>query len=135
MRLVAPKSRSFSRGLNLSLRQPWARTGSETGTAEKAAGLVGSAPPPSSTPAVALARQLLPLRVNSLRLTLTKIERMSSLAPPKTSGITAVGWIWAVSGSRKSATLTTTVPRSKGPASAGVTTTSESGAPWKGPAR
>ena len=64
--------------------------------------------------------QLVPLRVNSLRLTLTKIERMSSLAPPKTSGISATAWICAVSGSRLSATRTTTVPRSNGPASAGV---------------
>ena len=92
--------------------------------------MVGSAPPPLIAPAVAPLRQLVPLRVKSLRLTLTKIERMSSLAPPKTSGIASVcGWICAVSGSTKSGTRTTTMPRSKGPAIAGVTTASESGAP------
>ncbi len=53
-------------------------------------GCIGLAPPPLRTPAVAPLRQLVPLRVNSLRLTLRKIERMSSLVPPKTSGI-AVG--------------------------------------------
>ncbi len=69
-------------------------------------------------------------------LTLTAIERMSSLAPPKTSGIASeTTWIWADSGSTKSGTRTTTVPRSKGPATPGVTTASESGAPLYGPAR
>ena len=36
----------------------------------------------------------------------------------------------AVFGSTNSATLTTTVPRSKGPAVAGVITARDSGAPW-----
>src|SRR6476646_5807715 len=44
-------------------------------------------------------------------------------------------WLWAVSGSTLSATRTTTVPRSNGPATAGVIVTSESGAPLYGPAR
>ena len=56
---------------------------------------------------------------------------MLSWAPPKTSGIgseTAV--TCAVSGLTCSATRTTTVPRSNGPAVAGVTTARERGAPW-----
>ena len=102
-------------GLNLSFLQPVPWTGSETGKAEKAAGLVGSAPPPLSDPAVAILLQLVPLRVNSLRLTLTKIERMSSLAPPKTSGISATRLIWAVSGSTKSGDPDDDVAEVEGP--------------------
>ena len=129
-RLVAPNSRRLSLGRNFSRRQPFSWTGSETGKDENAAGLVGSAPPPFSAPAVANGEQLVPFRVNSFLLMFTATERMSSLAPPKTSGIALVAArIWAVSGSTKSGTLTTTVPRSKGPATAGVTTTSDTGAP------
>ena len=61
---------------------------------------------------------------------------MSSLTPPNTSGIgSETALIWAVSGLTLSATLTTTVPRSYGPATAGVMIASESGAPLYGPAR
>ena len=42
--------------------------------------------------------------------------------------VTAV--TWAVFGSTNSATLTTTVPRSNGPAVAGVITARDRGAPW-----
>ncbi len=74
--------------------------------------------------------QLVGLSVKSLRSMSTSTERMLSWAPPKTLGIgSETARIWAVSGSTNSATLTTTVPRSKGPAVAGVTTARERGAP------
>src|SRR3954447_13367550 len=61
---------------------------------------------------------------------------MSSLIPPRMFGITSeLAMIWVVSGSTLSAILITTVPRSYGPATAGVTTTIERGAPLYGPAR
>ena len=81
--------------------------------------------------AFAILSQLVGLMVNSCFDSSSAIERMLSCAPPKTSGIgseTAV--TWAVSGLTCKATLTTTVPRSNGPAVAGVTTARERGAPW-----
>src|ERR1700760_474145 len=64
------------------------------------------------------------------------IERMSSLTPPNTFGIGSdTALTWAVAGLTLSAARTTTVPRSNGPATAGVTTASESGAPLYGPER
>ena len=87
-------------------------------------------------PLVAFAAQFVGLSMNLLRSTLTSIERMSSLTPPKTLGIgSETALIWAVSGFTLSATRTTTVPRSNGPADGGVITAIESGAPSYGPAR
>ncbi len=75
--------------------------------------------------------QLVGLRVKFGRSIFRSTERMLSWAPPKTCGIgSETAWIWAVSGSTNRATLTTTVPRSNGPAVAGVTTARERGAPW-----
>jgi hypothetical protein len=88
------------------------------------------APPPNSQPPKPLAEQPVGLSENSCRSSSTAIERMSSVAPPYTCGIESdCALTWAVRGSTWSATLTTTVPRSNGPAVAGVTTARESGAP------
>src|SRR6201996_6674835 len=74
--------------------------------------------------------------MNFSRSTLTAIERTSSLTPPNTFGIGSdTALIWAVSGLTLSATRTTTVPRSNGPATAGVTMSIDSGAPLYGPDR
>ena len=87
-------------------------------------------------PAVAPAAQLVGLTMKLWRLTFTSIERMSSLTPPNTFGIgSETALIWAVIGLTFSATRTTTVPRSNGPETAGVTIASDSGAPLYGPAR
>src|ERR1700749_4274483 len=90
LRLWAPNRRSFRFGLKPRPSQPVAVTGLETGTAEKAAGLLGSAPPPKIDPVVAIGAQLVPLRVNSFALRLIATDLMSSLTPPKTSGIALV---------------------------------------------
>ena len=132
-RLVAlrpPSTLVASFGRNLSLRQAEVLKASTTGKALNADSVVGSEPPPRITPLVISFAQLVGLIVKLGLLVLTSIERMLSLAPPKTSGIGSdTGRIRAVSGSTKRATRTTTVPRSKGPAIAGVSTASESGAP------
>ncbi len=91
--------------------------------------MVGSPPPPWTVPATDDFLQLVPLSVNSLRFRFTTIWRMSSFTPPKTSGISALVETWPVSGLRFSGAWTTTLPRSNGPATAGVMTTIESGAP------
>ncbi len=68
--------------------------------------------------------------MNPPRSRSTLIVRMSSFTPPNTFGMSSESAvILAVSGSTLSATLTTTVPRSYGPATAGVMTAIESGAP------
>ena len=112
------------------LSQPFDWKGTEAGKAVKAAGSAGLAPPPRSVAPTAIGEQLVGLREKFLRSRLTSTERMSSRAPPKTCGIgSETAWTWAVSGSTNSATLTTTVPRSNGPAVAGVTTARDRGAP------
>ena len=95
-----------------------------------AAGLAGFEPPPLSVPVTGLVLQLVGLCMNPLRSRSTSIARMSSLTPSNTFGITSeIAVICVVSGLTLSATLTTTVPMSYGPATAGVMTTIESGAP------
>jgi hypothetical protein len=81
-RRVLPKRRIFSFGLEGELVAVLCLECVADGEGENAAGLVGSDPPPLITPAVAALSQLVPLSVNSLRLRLRKIERMSSLVPP-----------------------------------------------------
>jgi len=83
-----------------------------------------------SCPSTASGSQLVGLRVNSGRSRRTEAERMFSGMPSRISGsgsVTAV--ISAVVGSTCRATRTTTVPRSKGPETAGVTIAMLSGAP------
>ncbi len=59
-----------------------------------------------------------------------EIERTSKGIPSRIWGKGSLtAWILAVSGSTLRATLVVTTPRSKGPATAGVITTAESGAP------
>ena len=73
-----------------------AGTGSETGRRRRPPGWSGRPRPRAACRRSRICEQLVPLRVKSLRLTLTKTERMSSLAPPKTSGIgSATAWICA----------------------------------------
>ena len=76
-----------SLGRNLRAPQSEGWNGARTGKELNAASEVGSEPPPLTDPVVSSLPQLVGLIVNSLRLALTSIERMSSLAPPKTSGI------------------------------------------------
>src|SRR6201999_4537085 len=75
-RFVAPNSRSLSFGLKFSFSQLSSFTPLETLAEENEAGLVGSEPPPLTEPVVASGEQLLPLRVNSLRLRVTPIDLM-----------------------------------------------------------
>ena len=116
-----PNSRACSFGLKPSLLQPVAWNGALTGVGaeRRRVGRVGAAAVDRRrwSPAAA---QLVGLSMNLLRSTLTSIERMSSLTPPNTSGIgSETALTWAVSGLTLSATRTTTVPRSNGPATAG----------------
>src|SRR5262245_14287751 len=135
-RLFAPDSWSFSFGLKPS---PWHALhwyGTEAGKAVKDAGSAGLAPPPRSVAPTAIGAQLVPFREKFLRSRLTSTELMSSRAPPNTCGIgSETAWTWAVSRSTDRATLSTTEPRSNGPAVAGVTTARDRGAPAYGPAR
>src|SRR5262249_7899582 len=94
---------------------------------------VGLAVAPSS-PARAVCTErgseLVGLTVNPLRSRLTWIERSLSGTPPTIEGRGSEATVtWAESGSTLTAALTTTLPRSYGPSTAGVTTTKLSGAP------
>ena len=83
-----------------------------------------------SVPVAGLVLQLVGLCVNPLRFRSTSIARMSSLTPSTTFGITSEFAVTCVVvGLTLSATLITTVPMSYGPATPGVMTTIESGAP------
>src|SRR3954452_23230002 len=128
--LRLPNTRVNSFGLNFNLRQALAWKPAPTGAELNFAGSSGSPPPPKIEPEVSSLRQLVGLTMKPFLLALTSIERILSLAPPKTCGIAlVVGRIRAVSGSTNSATLTATVPRSNGPAVAGVITARDRGAP------
>ena len=127
-RLAAAEERIVSCGWNSSASQAGVWKGAEA-VKELQPTKRPDSPPPFSVAVDCNFAQLVGLRVNSLRLRLSSIDRMLSWAPPKTSGIgseTAVTCV--VSGSTKRATRTTTVPRSKGPAVAGVITARERGA-------
>ena len=135
-RVVPPLMRAFSVGLNGSELQPVAPYAAETVAVVQAAASAGLEPPPLTGPATAPAAQLVGLTMNWLRFMFRSIERTSSLTPPNTFGIgSETASICAVAGLTSRRARTTTVPRSYGPATAGVTTANESGAPLYGPAR
>ncbi len=96
-------------------------------------GLVGLAVAPLELPIVALTaigEQLVGLRVKLGRSIRAVSERSRSGTPSRISGSGSVLTVtWVVSGLTKVAALTTTLPRSKGPATAGVMKTKETGAP------
>src|ERR1700710_689770 len=124
---LAPMKRVTSFGRNFNASQPEVWNGTEPVTVDQADATAGLAPPPASAAVAADLSQEVGFRVNSFLLRSIAIDLMLSWLPPKTSGIgseTAVTWV--DSGSTNSATLTTTVPRSKGPAVAGVITARES---------
>jgi len=91
---------------------------------------------PRACPVTLIELQLVGFRTNPGRSILATIERIRSGTPSTICGIGSVFTVtWAVLLSRKTAARTTTLPRSNGPATAGVMKTSDNGAPLYGPAR
>ncbi len=122
IRLVEPFSLSDSFGAKPSCLQPatW-----------KALDGVATAPlAPPIVAVTAFGSQLVGLIENPGRSIRATIDWMRSGTPSKIWGIGSE-WIvtWVDSGSISSAALTTIVPRSKGPATTGVISTAEIGAP------
>src|SRR5512146_2082209 len=139
-RLVAflpPRIFGKNFGLNCSALHSVARNSFEAFASNQAPGLAGSLPPPKiPEPILNVSRQVVGLTVKFERLIETSIERMSSFTPPNMYGIgSETAWTSAVSGLMLTAARTATVPRSYGPATAGVTNRRLIGAPLYGPAR
>src|ERR1700761_815406 len=135
-RVVGPEIRAWNVGLKASLLHPVAWKAAEIAKLVQLAALAGFEPPPFNVPAVAPLEQLVGLSMNLWRFMFRSIERMSSLTPPNTFGIgSETALTWAVAGLTFKAARTTTVPRSNGPATAGVMTANPRGAPLYGPGR
>ena len=119
-----PSGCSVSLGLKPSASQPptWKRVGGAGALAEGRG---------DAEPVTGVGSQLVGLRVKSGRSTSTRtvaqVERDALRGSSGKGSETTV--TWAVSGLTRRAVRTTTVPRSKGPATAGMMTAMESGAP------
>ena len=86
--------------------------------------------------AIVCLAQLVALKMNPGRSSVTLIIRTCNGTPPRMVGSGSAGAdALALAASTISGDRTTTVPRSNGPALAGTTMLSENGAPLYGPAR
>ena len=122
VRLVPPLRRKVMCGLNFS--RPHSPTWKRLDSVAVWPSVVSSCPPKL------IASQSDGLSAQPSWSIFTAIERTSSGMPCRMCGIgSETAFTCAVTGSMYSAVRTTTVPRSKGPAVAGVTIARESGAP------
>jgi hypothetical protein len=120
--LVPPFSLRVSFGLKESAEQPPTWKGADTPALLPSTEV--------TAPVIVIGSQEVGLSVNWGRPICRVMERRSSGMPSRIWGNgSETAWIWVVVGSRCRATLTTTTPRSKGPATAGVITARERGAP------
>src|SRR4029077_4527226 len=107
-------------GLKGNPPQPASWKGVETGLTVSSAGLSKFAPPPVTVPVTAIGLQLVGLRMKPGLLMLTEMLRIRRGMPWRTEGrFSESMWTWASSWSTRRVLLTTTWPRSKGPAGAG----------------